>query len=68
MGTEAQAQIRELLVKMLETVDSSPDSLSQSYAALRDGSYELALQVRTAALPSPEGPRIDWVGSTMRVY
>lgn len=51
--SEAQQQVRQLLTDMLAVVDSSPDALSEHYAALRDGSYELAVQVRTAATPDP---------------
>jgi hypothetical protein len=52
MGPNDPRQVvRRLLTDMLEIVDSAPDSLASRYSELRDGSYELAVQVRTAALP-----------------
>ena len=61
-------QLRDLLSAMLVVVDSCPDALTSRYNELRDHSYELATQVRTAALPSPE-PRMTakWVGNTLVV-
>ncbi len=47
-------EIRQLLSDMLAIVDSSSDAIASRYAELRDGSYELAVQVRTAAIPNPE--------------
>lgn len=52
--SEAQTTIRENLARMLAIVDSSPDALATRYSELRDGSYDLAMQVRTAAMPDPE--------------
>lgn len=61
---EAQSVIRENLARMLAIVDSSPDALATRYSELRDGSYELAMQVRTAALPDPEAQRKAFIRET----
>ena len=50
---DPRAHVRQLLASMMAIVDSSPDALHSRYAELRDGSYELAVQVRTAAIPEP---------------
>lgn len=55
--TDPRQDVRRLLADMLAIVDSSPDALATRYGELRDGSYELAMQVRIAALPEPE-PRM----------
>jgi len=49
---------------MLAIVDSSPDALTSRYSDLRDGSYNLAVQVRTAALPDPWERRNAFVRET----
>lgn len=56
--TDPRQDIRQLLMDMLAVVDSSPDALATRYSELRDGSYELALQVRTSFLDDP-GPCRD---------
>lgn len=61
---EAQATIRELLANMLAIVDSSPDALTTRYSELRDGSYELAMQVRTSLLPDPDAQRKAFIHET----
>jgi len=61
---DPRQDVRRLLADMLAIVDSSPDSLETSYAAMRDKSYELACQVRTAALPDPEARLRAFVGET----
>lgn len=54
-------EIAKLLADMTAIVNSSPDALETQYAALRDGSYNLAVQVRTAALPDPMARRDAFV-------
>lgn len=54
---EAREEIRRNLTAMLAIVESSPDSLESRYSELRDGSYNLAVQVRTAAMPDPDARR-----------
>lgn len=58
---DPRQSVRQLLVDMLAMVDSSPDSLEKRYGELRDGSYSLALQVRTAAIPEPYACRDAFV-------
>lgn len=58
---DPRQSVRQLLVDMLAVVDSSPDSLEKRYSELRDGSYSLALQVRTAAMPEPYACREAFV-------
>lgn len=58
---DPREDVRRLLAEMLNIVDSSPDSLETRYAAMRDKSYELAIQVRTAALPDPYARRDAFV-------
>lgn len=56
-NVEAHNEVRRLLTEMISITNSSPDALTTSYSALRDMSYELAVQVRMAALPSVESRR-----------
>lgn len=67
MGLSAYDKVRKLLTDMLAVVDSSPDALQTRYGELRDESYSLAVQVRTAALPCAYSPKIDWAGDRMIV-
>lgn len=50
---DPQTEVRRLLAEMTIIAKSSPDSLTERYAAMRDLSYQLAIQVRTAAMPDP---------------
>lgn len=58
---DPRQSVRRLLTDMLALVDSSPDSLESHYGALRDGSYELAVLVRTAAIPDDNARRDAFV-------
>lgn len=57
-------QIALLLADMTAIVNSSPDSLTERYSELRDGSYNLAIQVRTAAMPDPDARRDAFITET----
>lgn len=59
--SDPREEIRRNLAAMLAIVDSSPDALESRYSELRDGSYNLAVQVRTAALPDPHARREAFV-------